>query len=815
MSDQTADDAIGRAPRSTYAGLFLVTLATLAYQILLTRIFSVTIWYHFAFLAISVAMLGMTIGAIAVYLFPETFRVERVHRQLALSSLVFSLTIVLSVLVHLAFPVRTDGSASSILMLVVTCVLIAIPFTASGICVALALTRFPPQVSSLYGVDLAGASVGCVAVIGLLWVTDGPTAVFAVALIASIAAICFARAGETSIGLRRAAVLTGAMLALFVIGHTILVHQQQAWVRIKWAVTPRGPMPEAEPLHESWNTHSRVRVSGDPDKGVRPFGWGMSPTMPRTHRAKQLRLVIDSGAMTVLTGFDGDLSEHEYLRYDVTNLVHYLRRDADVLVVGAGGGRDLLSTLVFDQASVTGLEINADILGIVNGVFGDFTGRLDQRSDVSFVNDEARSWIARSRDRFDVIQISLIDSFAATAAGAFVLSEHGLYTVEAWKIFLSHLKPDGVLTVTRFYFPDQPATAYRLVSVAVEALAEMGVENPRDHIALVRTPGRFPMVTALVGRDPLSPSDYATIDSVSEEMKFSPVLTSDHAADETFRRIAEREDLDRLYAEFPLDITPSTDNRPFFFHMLRFRDVFDWDLHADQGEASFNITAVTVLGALLATVTGLTVVFVVAPLVLRSRLARVGELTPWLLVFMGIGGGFMMVEISQMERLIVFLGHPIYALSVVLFTLLLSSGLGSFTTDRIEEANLAPSIAWRLGLLLAALAVFGLLTPYVIEELQTASTTLRILASVALLAPIGFLMGMPFAMGMKAASLDQRSRELTPWLWGMNGAISVLASVLAIVVAMEFGITASFWTGFGFYVLAAASLMWGIRVRLA
>jgi len=818
MAAVPTDSMAPVATRSTYVGLFLVTLATLAYQILLTRIFSVTIWYHFAFLAISIAMLGMTVGAIAVYLFPSTFSEARVHRQLANSALAFALTTILSMLLHLAIPVRTDGSLGSVLSLVATCTMIAVPFTASGICVALVLTKFPRQVSTLYATDLAGAAIGCVSLIALLWATDGPTAVFAIALLANIAALFFAK-GDRSKTFTRFATATALAIGLFVVGHTVLVHQQNAWVRVNWAITPKGPKKVARPLFEKWNTHSRVRVFGNPDEPAGVFGWSMSPTLSKDRKARQLIVDIDSGALTVMTAFDGRTQPLDYLRYDLTNLAHYLREDADVLVIGAGGGRDVLSALVFDQASIVGLEINSNILDIVNQEFGDFTGHLDRHPKVRFVNDEARSYVARSEDAFDIIQISLIDSWAATAAGAFVLTEHALYTVEAWKIFLEHLKPGGILTVTRYYFPENPGTAYRLTSLAVTALEELGVQHPERHIALVRLAPQPDstqptMVTTLVSRDAFSERDLATLSSVTDKLEFLPVLNPNYAVDETFRSIAAGGDLSELYAEFPLDITPSTDDRPFFFHMLRLRDILDRERLKDQGMVNFNIRAVFVLGVLLATVAALTMLFVVVPLLLRRRLTKVGELWPWFLLFAGIGAGFMMIEISQMERLIVFLGHPVYALSVVLFTLLLASGAGSYTVQRIPDDRLAESVRRRLAWLLGALLLFGLVTPSAITLLQGASTPVRIMTAVGLLAPIGLLMGMPFPMGMRAASRDSRSQELTPWLWGMNGATSVLASVLAIVVAMSFGISASFWIGFGCYILAAGGLLWAIKTRV-
>ena len=798
----------------TYLGLFLVTLATLAYQLLLTRIFSVTIWYHFAFLAISISMLGMTIGAVAVYLLPARFDPRRVHRQLAIAAFVFALGIIGSLVFHLSVPIETDGSARSIFAIALTCAVIAIPFTASGVCVALALTRFPAQAGRLYAVDLAGAALGCLALVALLRATDAPSAVVAVAAIAGFGALGFELGNPP--GRTRNALGAGALaIAAFAVGHALLAQQQRGLLRVGWGVADGRIVPMERPLFEGWNTHSRIRVFGQPGELAQPFGWSMSPTLPDSVRTQQLFLDIDSGALTVLTGFDGSLGPVDYLRYDITNLAHHLRRDADVLVIGSGGGRDVLSALVFEQASVTALEINDLILDVVHGRFGDFTGHLDRHPKARFVHDEARSYVARSQDRFDIIQISLIDSFAATAAGAFVLTENALYTVEAWKIFLEHLRPGGILTVTRDYLPGHPATAERLTSLAVEALRELGVEAPRNHIALAyhqpEGTNAIGMGTILVSRDPFSAADLATLDRTLATLHFLPALTPKLAVNDVFRRIAEGGDLSALYASLPLDVSPSRDDRPFFFHMLRFRDVFDAGLQGTQGIASFNLRAVSLLGILLITVTLLTLVFVITPLLLRRPPTRVQGLLPWMLLFAGIGGGFMLVEISQMQRLTVFLGHPVYALTVVLFTLLLFSGIGSFTTQRIRDDALPRAAAARFALLLATLAAFGLLTPLATRAFAATGTPVRVLISVILLAPIGLLMGMPFPMGLRAASRHASTREMTPWLWGINGSTSVVASVLAVAIAMGASISAAFWTGFACYLLAAAGLAWGLR----
>jgi hypothetical protein len=792
------------AGRTVYAGLFLVTLATIMYEIALTRIFSVTMWYHFAFVAISVAMFGMTVGALIVYLRPDRFPVERTDRSLGLSALLFGVAIVLSLVTQLAVPFAAGMSLLGMYIVVFTYLIVAVPFVFSGICVTLALTRFPRQLPTLYGVDLLGAAAGCVLVILALDVTDGPTTVVATSLIACAAAAVFLTT-TGGVWLRGAALVATIVLAAFVAVNSLRIVEQASLLRVEWV---KGTY-EPRPLFEKWNSFSRVSVVGDPTQRVTPIGWGLSSTYRSERGVHQLGILIDAAAGTALTGFDGRLEDVEHLKYDITNAPHWLRQNARVLVVGVGGGRDVLSALVFEQREVVGVEINGAILDIVNGHFGSFTGHLDRDRRVTFVNDEARSYIARQDQRFDILQISLIDTWAATGAGAFVLSEHSLYTTEAWALFLDRLTPRGLLSVSRFYFDPRPDEMYRVTSLAVAALNRRGVSRPREHMMIVRhatgADGRrapLGVATLLVSPTPLSARDVEVVERVAGRLQFDVVLSPRHAATPAFEAITGGRDLPAFYARFPVNIAPPTDDSPFFFHTLRLKDVFDGALwRAGLGGDASNVQAVWVLGVLLLTVIGLTALGIIVPLVLTTDRRALTGTTPLFVFFAGIGFGFMLVEVSQMQRLIVFLGHPTYGLSVVLFAMLASSGLGSLVMGRLRGLRAAVPLA----ALVTALAVFGAATPWAIRSFEASTTPVRIAIAIGLLLPIGFLMGMAFPLGMRAATM--RAPVLAPWLWGINGATSVCASVVAVAISLHWGIAASFWAGVACYVVAAVSLV--------
>jgi hypothetical protein len=738
-------------------------------------------WYHFAFMAISLAMFGLAAGAVLV----EVIRKREPHATLANTGLLFALSSAICFALQLYIPADPE---TRLFWTVVAFTLIAIPFVFAGVIVCIALTRFPAYTGKLYAADLAGSAAGCVLTIPILNYIHAPSAVILNAAIAALAAVFFSF--STRGNLRWIAAACCAALAA-----VALINQSSPATRkidIQWL---KGGKNWHDGLFEKWNALSRIYVR---KTGSEPFGWGMSPAYKTDRKLDQLYLNIDSGAATVITRFDGDLSAVDHLRYDVTALAHYLRNKTSVLVIGVGGGRDILTALVFGQRHVTGVEINPDILGVLTNRFADYSGQLEHNPAVKLVHDEARSYVARSSEQFGIIQASLIDTWAATSAGAYVLTENGLYTKEAWLTFLNHLTQDGILTMSRWYYESQPAETLRLTALATTSLIEMGVADPRQHIVIVRKrdnseEGQYSVATILVSKRPFTEGEVDRLTWLSKTMEFVPVLTPTFAERPEFEAIATRDKYQELIASYPLNIAAPTDDTPFFFHMLRARDLLKASTY--QGMNSINLKAVRVLGTLLGIVMALSAVAIVAPLALRRRV-REAQSVRLMIYFAAIGLAFMMVEIGQLERLIVFLGHPIYGLTVVLFVLLLASSLGSLFSHRLSRW------IWMLPLVLAA---FILVSPALTREFVAASTPLRIAVSAVLLFPSGFFMGMAFPLGIKKA---QYADEVAPtaWYWGINGAFSVISSVLAVFVAVFWGVTVTLLVGLTAYVIALIAI---------
>lgn len=782
-----------RASTATYVGVFLVTLSTLMLEISLTRIFSVTMWYHFAFVAISVALFGMTAGALIVHLRPAQFAPEQVKQHLWRWALAYSLAMAVCFAIQLQIPFTPRFTPAGIASILATCVVISVPFVCSGIVVCLVLTRFPDQVNRLYAVDLVGAGLGCVALLVLFSWFDGPSLVILIAAVAATGALAFA------IGARHRKGMAAAGLGVLLLGGFAFVNaglqkDGDGLLRIVWVKEAR----EGSHDLERWNAFSRVTVDGDPT----------DPTV------QQLSIVIDSTAGTHVERFDGDLTSTDHLRGSIQNLPHHVRPDADVFVIGVGGGVDVLSALEFEQRSITGVEINTDIVDLLTGELGEFSGHLDRDPTVRIVNDEARSYLARTDQRFDVIQISLIDTWAATGAGAFALTENSLYTVDGWDLFFDRLQPGGILGVTRFFQTETasgeataPFETYRTVALAAETLVERGVTTPRDHLAIYRVPTGYgvDLASVLVSPDPLTAHDIAELDAQAEAQGFDAVLTPDVATDPVIEALVAPGGPGPALDLVAADISPPTDDRPFFFQMADVDTFRSGDIWRDD----FITRPVLVLTMLAGTVLVLAAACIALPLFLgrhqhRTRAERRRD-RPFFTYFGGIGFGFLLLEVAQLHRLSSFLGHPTYGLAVVLFSILVFSGIGSLLTERFLRADRRLTLLAPLVALLVVVVASGLATVPILRTFDGATTPMRVLVAVALLAPMALVMGMPFAIGMRTAAAHPGVP--TAYLWGINGATSVSASVLGVAIALFAGISVSFWCGAVAYVVSLGSMV--------
>lgn len=786
------------------AGVALVSASLLMTELSLTRIFSVTMYYHFAFMAISVALFGLSASGVYVFLMRDRWRGTPTGRLLAGHAFAFTVVTAIALAVLVRMRVGLDFSGRTIALMGALYVMSALPFFAGGATITLAISRLAANINAVYAADLLGASAGCLLLMPALNLLGAPGAIVGAALLGGIGGLCLSdadvpRSWRMTFGAIAALVLGAAAAGAFDVG------------------TTKGHEAHTV-LFSKWNSFSRIGVYDQ------PYGaWSLSDRY--TGPLPETRLMdIDSAAATQILRFNGDLASVSYLQYELTAVGYRLfgtpAGDPDpprpagdtgfrALVIGTGGGRDLLSALVFGASRVDGVEINPIIVNdVMRNRLRDYSGGVYDRPDVHVTVEDGRSFVRRSPDRYDIIQASLVDTWAATAAGAYSLSENSLYTVEAFQDYRAHLTDRGVLSISRWVFD-----GLRLVSLAQEAGAREGWD-PADRLAILQYGD---VATFLLKRTAFTPAETQTLADAAQRLGFAvlylpgrPTQTFGDSRDD-YARLLRASDRQAFYRSYGLDVTPTTDDRPFFFHTTKLRNhayvVRMLRLFGVGGEVALNRGAwatggLTALLILLVVSTGLTALFVVAPLALTSRAGLAPGWPRALAYFACLGGGFMLIEVVLLQRFVLLLGHPVYSLTVTLFSLLVGTGLGSMVSRRAPDATLRRTAAVACLVVALIALVWGNGLPFVVRAAVGWPLALRIVLAAALMVPAGLVMGIPLPAGVRIFAVSDA--QIVPWAWGLNGALSVLGATLAVFIAMNWGFTITLVCGAAVYACAAA-----------
>lgn len=765
-------------------GVGCVSAALLMIELALTRIFSVTMYYHFAFLAISIALFGLSASGVYVYVARRTLGRRSTESLLAIHALLFAVATALSLAALVRIRVGLNYSPSNLAKMIAIYTLAALPFFTGGAVISLAISRLSKRVNIVYGADLIGAAVGCLLLLPLMNRFGAPGVVLLAALLGSIAALLFAPAkalGQTAIA---------AALAVGVPGGAQLLGTAP------FDVSNTKGHDFDKVLFSKWNSFSRIAVY-DRSHG----DWSLSAKY--TGPLPESRFMdIDSAASTPILKFDGDLSKVGYLRYELTGLAYHLIEGRGngftALVIGPGGGRDLLTALVFGAGEVDGVEVNPIIANdVMLREFKDFSGAIYANPRVKVAVDDGRSYVRRSNKHYDVIQASLVDTWAATAAGAYTLTENTLYTKEAFEDYLDHLSDRGMLTITRWVFD-----GLRLVSLAQAACETRGCSVP-DHLAVVQ---QDRVATFLLKKTPFTTEEVAQLRDISDTLGFTVLYApGQRTADNDYAKLVLAPDPLAFYAGYGKDVTPTNDDRPFFFHTTKIRDQFQTAF----GRSMLFGNGLSALMTLMAISLTFVVLFVVGPLALSGSELRGSHWPRWLLYFGMLGAGFMLIEVALLQRFVLLLGHPVYSLTVTLFSLLLGTGVGSLISQRISGQHLLRRVQFVI-LGIVAVAILGIVAlPPIIVFAISASRMARIALAVALVAPAGVLLGMPLPAGIRLMAVNHS--ELVPWAWGMNGALSVIGATLAVFIAMNWGFSITLLAGAAVYLMAAVLLRTSYR----
>jgi spermidine synthase len=765
---------------SVLAAIGLSSLSALLLELSLTRLFSVVLFYHFAFLAISIALLGLGAGGVFAYIAKDKFSQYATRPLMARCCFANAVLvpIVLEIVLHV--PVSLQLSPANFLRLTAIYLASALPFFLTGLQFSIVFARMPENIFRLYGADLAGGAAACLATVPLLNHLGGPNTILFAGVLAAIAAIVW----STNSGMKKTtgglAVLLLGLVAANHSGNLIDVIYAKGMFRDRsWVEFAR------------WNAISRVEVDQQGSNGK--------------------AVVIDADASTYIMNADlakwqGSVWEQNLMSAPPA-VANVLRPRGEYAIIGPGGGVDVLRAVANGSPNVTGIEINPIIATtIMRERYADYAYHLYERPNVHIHVRDGRSYLRSTNERFDVVQMTLVDTWASTAAGAFALSENNLYTVEAFREYFDHLRPDGLIAITRWEFR-QPREALRVVSVAMEALHQLGVQNPAANFIVISQgeldEDGIPVVVLAKKSAFTSAEEQAVQAHLNSHPKLTALYMPSSPRNNPFSRLIATNDPYTFASHYAYNVAPVNDNAPFFFFTLKPEELLHHQGLENAIDWKVNL-GVAVLGMVLIISTVAVIAFLVLPLAIRTGGAQ--ERASSLLYFVAIGLAYIMVEIAFVQRFVLFLGHPTYTLTVVVFLLLLSSGMGSLVSRRWLSRT---AHVWRpLAAIIAILLAYVFILPKVLVDLVGLPFSLKLLISAVVLAPLGFLMGMPFPTGLRALaelpgrkSSNSRSNAVE-WAWAMNAAASVMGSVLAIVIAIQFGLNITLACGAAFYVLA-------------
>lgn len=735
------------------------------FQIALTRLLSVVLWYHWAFFSISLALLG--VGAPGVW-----FALRRGMSTRTPSNLLLGAAVLLPAATVAIGRASHFFDANKILFCLV-CLLPPMLCLGAVICYLL-MRAEGAAIGKMYAFDLLGAFAGALVVVPLLWAVPTPLLIASLALLPLGAYVLLGGSRLTAL------VLTVGLGALLTWRTPFDVRDSKSYADV---------VSGTRPITERWTPTARITVFDtifftDPRVA---FGWGVNQDRLVQPHPRQYWIEQDGSAGTPITEFHGDTHELQYLLDDVTSVGYQLRKPSTAAIVGAGGGRDVLTALTVGARKITAIELNRAIVDLLRTEFGEFAGHLYEHPRVSAVVGEGRSVLTRSRERFDSIQISLIDSWAATSAGAYSLAENNLYTVEAYRQYFAHLSERGLVSTSRWMVGINGLEVPRLLFVVKAALEAEGIAEPLRHMVLVQGGS---VGSVLMLRSPLTARELERLKQIVVERGFTLHLPESTATENRSWALDILSKGPEFYAERGLRMTPSTDERPFFFQMLSpFRSIRS-ETVSTYGVNAEGVAALQKLMLAMGLVTSL---FFFAPFLLGRWLRPATGFWRGSAYFTAIGCGFMFVEVPWLQRFILYLDHPSLATTVALGSMLLGAGLGSMGSTWFGLVRLG---RWGLAVPVVVFVTNAALTPLFHASLGW-PWVVRLLSSVLLIVPTGVALGLWFPLGMLRFGEAHKA-----WFWALNGAAGVFASAASLALSMELGFPVVTSIGAVLYVVA-------------
>jgi spermidine synthase len=769
-----------------YIGIFFISIATLLLEISLTRIFSVSLWYHFAFMVISVSLFGFGASGTFLSLFPNLLK-RNINRLLFLFSGLFSIFCIISFLItnSLTFdPFTILWDKTQILNTMIYYSALSIPFFFSGLCIAIVISSIPRKVNKIYFFNLVGSGIGSILILYLFSLVSSNVVIF-VSLLGFLSTFLF------SLNYSKRYVFL-SLAGIFIVTFLLLNVQFEINISPYKDLNSQLRYENSSILFTQWNSFSRVDV-------IRSRGIKYAPGLSAKFEGeipKQLGLTIDGGGLNAITSYNNT----KFIDFLPMTLPYKLKKRNKVLILNAGGGLGILMALKNEANSIEAVEMNPIVVGAVGrfkGISGDIYSKVHTKID------EPRNFVRGSRENYDLIEIPLSGSVGTYSL--YSLNENYLFTVEGFEDYYERLNPEGIISVTRWLlFP--PKEMVRLTSLSVSSLEKQGIKNPEKHIALIRT---WTTISLFLKKNEFTEEEIKKIKDFCREMKYDIVYLPNVSVHEVnvYNRFPEPyyylsiknlfENREKFTQDYVFDISPPIDDRPYFFNFFRW-DKFH-ELYESMGkkwepffEGGFLIILVFFQALFL------TSLLILLPLyAVKRKVLEINGKYRILAYFFCLGIGFMFIELALIHKFILFLGHPAYAISSVIFSILLFSGIGSLVSGRFEVKTKILTLV--IAILSFLIILYMGTLPLLFNWFFGQDLFVRYVISILLLAPLSFFMGIPFPTGIRM--LNKLDKNLIPWAWSVNACSSVLSSILAILIAIPFGFSSVLVLAFLVYLL--------------
>jgi hypothetical protein len=751
--------------RLLFAGIFLIALSGLVLEVSITRIFSAAIWYHFAFVAVSVALVGLGASGLVVQ-----HRVNKLKGKWAENLTIYSawgITVFIPITLFVM-----HALASQVIYLPLFMILFSVPFFLVGIIISAAFNAFASVAGRLYAADLIGASAGALLVVLFLVLTGGEGATLIVGLISAIGGTIFSRIAKNP----KKTVMSLIFIA-FAISLIFLNHVTQIFA-IPTDPTAQKDLPiylrdhpGSKIVKTEWNSFSRIDVveGGTGGEGL------------------VAKVFIDGGAGTNIISWDGNIESRQELSTWMQYLPFKMMQDPKVLVIGSGGGRDVVASLVSGSKDITSVEINPIIYETVKS-YGDRAGNVYSHEYVRSYVDEGRSFITRSSEKYDIIYVPFVDTWASVSSGGLSVSENFLYTLEGFQQYYDHLTERGKIVTVRWLI-DAP----RFITTYAKLLEQNGIpeEQLHRHLIMVTSDSytNDPSVTMVIfSKSPFTDEEISFLSQSFSRYNYKPILVPGQIMREPYSALLRGEvNLDQFYDMFETKVYPVTDDNPYFL--------------------SFEKPLPRAVEVLLYASIGIVAIFLLVPFAwIRRRREKeidakkseigIATMIPY---FAALGVGFILIELALLQKLILLMGNPTMTFALLLFTLLMSSGAGSLLSSRIAKSNMK-NLVFVIGGIAGLGILYVLFLPPIIYSTIAQPFEVKAAVSIAILAPIGFLMCMPLPTGMRLLKVHRP--DYIPWMWAVNGAFSVLGAVLAIALGILYGSSLAMVLGILIYLIA-------------